>query len=233
MFGLAVPALGAGQIPPWTGGAAQMAPFEARASEIASTLAGRDAWVVCVNGSGWIELANRYGFAKAETWALTPMNGDTPGDVTKLSPRACAGADAFFRRPVAGGTRICRHGTLTGECDGWGRTLVAVHVLAHESMHLAGIVDEAEADCLGLQLDAFVAMRLGAPSALARQLATDYWTQYYPEQPPGYRSPRCHDGGALDAPNRIATRAPSCRPRQSASASSRTPARCIDSCART
>ena len=85
-----------------------------------------------------------------------------------------------------------------GECDRWGRTLVAVHVIAHESMHLAGFVDEAEADCLGVQLDALVAVRLGASAAFARQLATDYWTQYYPEQAPRYRSPGCRDGGSLD-----------------------------------
>jgi hypothetical protein len=87
---------------------------------------------------------------------------------------------------------------IYGECDGWGQTLVAVHVLAHESMHLAGVVDEADADCLGLQLDAFVAMELGARNAFARQLAMDYWTQYYPEQAPRYRTPMCRDSGSLD-----------------------------------
>ena len=104
---------------------------------------------------------------------------------------------------MSGERRICRHGAssgspVLGECDGWGATLVALHVLGHESIHLAGVVDEAAADCLAMQVDALVAMQLGATRAFARTLARDYWEQYYPAQEPGYRSPQCRDGGMLD-----------------------------------
>jgi hypothetical protein len=65
-------------------------------------------------------------------------------------------------------------------------------------MHLAGVVDEAAADCLALQLDAWVAVRLGASGSFARSLAREYWTTYYPAQDVRYRSAGCRDGGALD-----------------------------------
>ena len=146
----------------------------------------------------------------------------SPGGRADLSPRACRLASAFFAAPSEMGARICRHGSTTqwrvvaatrrdepalrrrvrvpllGECDDWGSKLVAVHVIAHESMHLAGVVDESTADCLALQLDAYVAVRLGAGRTFARSLAREYWTSYYPAQDPLYRSASCRDGGPLD-----------------------------------
>jgi hypothetical protein len=140
-----------------------------------------------------------------------------------FSPRACRLADSFVTKPTEIGTRICRHGARTrwetravgrrgetttrrvpvptpilGECDEWGSKLLAVHVLSHESVHLAGVGDEAEADCLAAQADAFVARALGADPRFARLLAREYWAQYYASQDQRYRSPSCHDGGKLD-----------------------------------
>jgi hypothetical protein len=74
----------------------------------------------------------------------------------------------------------------------------ALHVLAHESFHLAGIRNEAEADCYGLQRTAFVAEQLGADPAEARRLAKLALVQRARTAPPEYRSPQCFDGGALD-----------------------------------
>ena len=73
-----------------------------------------------------------------------------------------------------------------------------MHVLTHEAMHLAGVMGEAEADCLAAQLDALVAEALGADRRFARLLAREYWTYCYPTQSTAYRSRECHDGGALD-----------------------------------
>ena len=220
------PAYGGERALPWSGGAAQVTPFEQRASAIASSLAGRTASVECVDPRGWMALATENGFDPAVTWAMTPLApgvGGTarPGGSSILSPSACRPSAAFFAAPTEMGTRICRHGTtlrwttvsggardrtvrrrvrspVLGECDGWGSMLVAIHVLGHESMHLAGVVDEATADCLAMQLDALVAMQLGASATFARTLARDYWAQYYPAQEPAYRSPECRNGGALD-----------------------------------
>ncbi len=73
-----------------------------------------------------------------------------------------------------------------------------MHVLAHESSHLAGIRDEAEADCYGLQRTAFVAESLGADPAEAEWLARLALDERTITAPADYRSPECHDGGALD-----------------------------------
>jgi hypothetical protein len=140
-----------------------------------------------------------------------------------LSPRTCRLGKAFLLAPTNLGARLCRHGTksvqrapsgerrgktrsqpmlvkvpLLGECDEWGAKLLAVHVLGHESMHLAGVVDEATAECLATQLGAFVVAGLGAGTRFSRSLASEYWRFYYPSQDPRYRSAQCRSGGKLD-----------------------------------
>jgi hypothetical protein len=199
-----------------------IAGLERTASRIASSLAGVQVSVNCMDAAGWRELGVTNGFDPALTWAMTPFapgTGDTarPTGITHLSPRTCRLIDAFAAKPTERGSRICMHGAplqwsagkarrtvvaverpMLGECDDWGAKLVAVHVLGHESMHLAGIVDEATADCLATQVDAYVATRLGANAAFARSLAREYWKIYYPAQDARYRSSECRDGGAMD-----------------------------------
>ena len=66
-------------------------------------------------------------------------------------------------------------------------------------MHLAGVVDEAVADCLAMQVDASSGATLsGRADAFARSLAREYWSHYYPSQEQRYRSPSCRDGRAFD-----------------------------------
>ncbi|HEX6676254.1 MAG TPA: hypothetical protein VF486_14650 [Actinomycetes bacterium] len=76
--------------------------------------------------------------------------------------------------------------------------VVAVHVLTHEAMHMAGIVDEARAECAAVQRDAHTARLLGASAADARVLAGRYWRTVYPLMPDGYRTPECGPGRSLD-----------------------------------
>jgi hypothetical protein len=76
--------------------------------------------------------------------------------------------------------------------------VVAVHVLTHESMHMAGIVDEARAECAAVQRDAYTARLLGASAADARVLAGRYWRAVYPLMPDGYRTRDCGPGAPLD-----------------------------------
>jgi hypothetical protein len=193
---------------PWSGGTSRVTPIEQALSGVAATLAGSGATLRCVSPSAWLTLGVRYSFDADVTWAMTPLLG-APGSAARpegyssLAPRTCRLLAAFKAAPVERGSRICRHrapgrSPISGECDGWGATLVAVHVLGHESIHLAGVLDEAVADCLAMQLDALVAMRLGANRAFARALARDYWAQYYTAQEPRYRSAQCRDSGALD-----------------------------------
>ncbi len=76
--------------------------------------------------------------------------------------------------------------------------VVAVHALTHESMHMRGIRDEAQAECAAMQRDAGMARILGASDDDARDLAHRYWTDGYPGMPVDYRTPDCAPGAALD-----------------------------------
>src|SRR3954454_196809 len=76
--------------------------------------------------------------------------------------------------------------------------VIAVHVLTHESMHMRGLTDEAQAECAAMQRDAKTATLLGADAASAAALARRYWTSMYPRMPEAYRSSTCAAGGALD-----------------------------------
>ncbi len=76
--------------------------------------------------------------------------------------------------------------------------VIAVHVLTHEAMHMAGATDEAITECRAMQRDTAMAHRLGADPKSARALAVRYWQQVYPSMPEAYRSPDCRPGGKLD-----------------------------------
>ena len=159
-------------------------------------------------------------------------SGWIPGDEAELSEPACRHGDAFWRGGAsAKPARTCTSGTRTVQrtvhrvkkgkrvavrvrvtvpavklCRGYVEgPLFALQTIAHESVHLSGVEDEAVAECYGMQLLAFVAWKLGAPDALARQMALDYWRAYYLVERPGtpYFDEGCRDGGVLDlAPDR-------------------------------
>ncbi len=76
--------------------------------------------------------------------------------------------------------------------------VVAVHVLSHEARHMAGITDEAIAECGAMQRDARTAQLLGADPTQAQRLARQYWLTVYPRMADDYRSSQCQPGGSLD-----------------------------------
>lgn len=77
-------------------------------------------------------------------------------------------------------------------------TVVAVHVLTHESMHMRGLTGEAAAECAAVQRDETTAQLLGATPTQARELARDYWLVVYPQMPDDYREADCVPGGPAD-----------------------------------
>jgi len=87
---------------------------------------------------------------------------------------------------------------LYSECDDWASKLVAVHVLSHEAVHLSGFHGEASAECLAVQVDAYVATALGADEGFARAMAREFWRDHYRPRSDAYRSRDCRDGGRLD-----------------------------------
>lgn len=76
--------------------------------------------------------------------------------------------------------------------------IVAVHVVVHEAMHVAGEFSEGTAECWAIQRDAEAAEFLGASSEDARALAVSYYTDIYPTMSVDYRSDGCYPDDELD-----------------------------------
>jgi hypothetical protein len=73
---------------------------------------------------------------------------------------------------------------------------IAVHILSHESVHMTGLTDEAETECLAVQRDAEMARLLGAPAEGAEALARTYFDTVYPSMPEEYRKDDCALGAS-------------------------------------
>ena len=71
-------------------------------------------------------------------------------------------------------------------------------MLAHESWHLRGVMDEAVAQCRSMQLMAWTAQRLGATAEQGHALALAQYNGDYKLMPEAYRDGRCVDGGDYD-----------------------------------
>jgi hypothetical protein len=83
--------------------------------------------------------------------------------------------------------------------DGELEVAEAVHVLAHESWHLAGSFDESVTECYAIQTDAVVAQHLGASRGAALAIARFSWRANPRLALPEYRvGGECRDGGRLD-----------------------------------
>jgi hypothetical protein len=164
---------------------------ERRLSAIASEIAGRDVRVKCPGPLGrllgWdiVEGSVRFGPDRR------------PADETKIRRRSCAELDALAEGRRAKELECI--GRTAIACGRHGReTVMAVDVLAHESWHLRGVIDEAETECRSLQTIAWTAQQLGATAEQGRAMARAEYTGAYEEMPEAYRSAACADGGALD-----------------------------------
>lgn len=112
--------------------------------------------------------------------------GVYPG-VIFLAPRVCSGLDSLVydgQRPSGGNDQF--------------EIATAVDTLAHESMHLANVPVEAQAECYAEQRVAETARRLGADSTYAATLEQVSWKDGYPLEPSEYRSAACANGGEFD-----------------------------------
>lgn len=76
--------------------------------------------------------------------------------------------------------------------------IAAVHLIAHETMHVNGLRNEAETECHAMQVSHLVAEALGATAAQARALQARYFAEIYPNIRSDYRSGDCREGGAYD-----------------------------------
>ena len=148
-----------------------------RLGRAATVLAGRDVEVHCQTAG------EEFVHAGSELGSVAFDADGRPEDSTVISREPC--------------------GELQGYLDGRGRRpspeqVVAVHVLSHESRHLAGTREEAKAECEAVQREAVTARLLGASDEDAHRLARLYWAVDYPGMPDAYRSSDCAPGGAWD-----------------------------------
>jgi len=157
-------------------------------SRVAKNLSGRDVEVRCWSVPDWYRL-------DAERRALVD-------DSTRIGLRG--GFSSFDRKRIDLGTFGCLDlARLLYEDDAlsiadradqaW-----AVGLLAHESMHIRGIGNEATAECYGMQAIPRAAALLGLEEKEGRQLADLYRSGWYPRMDTDYRSKECRDGGELD-----------------------------------
>ena len=107
-------------------------------------------------------------------------------DTVFLSPSVCAGLDRLERgdRPTDEGSEL-ELGT-------------AVNALAHESVHLTGVVDEAVTECRSVQLIVVAAETMGVERSYGEAMRDAYWKDAYPTLSPEYRTSDCQDGSSLD-----------------------------------
>jgi hypothetical protein len=150
---------------------------ETRLGQVASQLAGVKATVHCQSGTAmWVDAGNELGYVK---WG---SNG-VPEHATLIKMEQCGLLASYLK----GGRD---HPSLN--------EITAVHVLTHESMHMAGITNEAKAECAAVQRDYRTATLLGATDQQATFLAHAYWHGVYPYMPDDYRSADCTAAGAMD-----------------------------------
>ena len=149
---------------------------ESRLGKVASEIAGRKVSVDCPGLLG--------GLVSPNAGTVYFDEEGRPASFTDLDEETCSTLDRF-----AEGN--------TGPADER-EVARALHVLAHESSHLAGVRDEAAADCFGLQRTAVAAEDLGADPAEAERLARIALAERALTAPTDYRSAECRDGGALD-----------------------------------
>jgi hypothetical protein len=147
---------------------------EKRLSAIASTIAGRDVRVRCPGVGGrvlsWDTVEGSVRFDES----------GKPADETDIRAFACAELDALAegRRAEA---LACGPGPACGDLA------LAVDVLAHESYHLSGIIDEAQTECRAAQTLSWTAQQLGATPEQGAALTARYLETGYPRLPERYR----------------------------------------------
>jgi hypothetical protein len=156
---------------------------ERRLSAIASAIAGRDVRVRCPGVRGRV-----FSWDTVEGSVRFSADG-RPADETDLRTFACSELDALAegRRTAA---LACGSGPACGDLA------LAVDVLAHESFHLAGIIDEGETECRAVQTLSWTAQQLGATPEQGRALTARYIEVGYPRLPARYRMAACELPGA-------------------------------------
>jgi hypothetical protein len=162
---------------------------EAELARIAGVIAGREVEVSC---PGTLAKITEIG---AEDGSVAFTADGHPTDEAKLSSGTCARLRGLLHGKAGelDCLRVAPHCPSSVE-----EAAIAVNALSHEAWHLAGVREEAIAQCYALQTNAATAVRLGATPEDAEAVATFVLRDVQPALPSDYRSADCHDGGPLD-----------------------------------
>jgi len=157
---------------------------ERRLSAIASEIAGRPVAVRCPG-----PLARVFGGSTAEGWVEFDAAG-RPAEETRLQAIPCAELDALAEGRRAKELACTERAGIL--CGARGTELaMALDVVTHESFHLRGVRDEAQAECSALQTMGTTAQRLGATAQQGAALARAEYLEVYPRMGGVYRSAEC------------------------------------------
>jgi hypothetical protein len=155
-------------------GAAAAKTADPQLSAIASELAGRQVTIRCEGLSGALI------GARGES-GRTEFIGDKPVSVSYLREGICQTLHAYARS-----RKDCLLPCRRPLDVAW-----SLNTLAHESVHLAGIRNEARTECAALRVIGFVARNLGASRAQADALAAYSIRELPRRMPPEYSSAAC------------------------------------------
>jgi hypothetical protein len=164
---------------------------EEQLAEVASAIAQRSVGVSCPGF--WKQLVD----VRSEDGQVHFDVAGRPSDAAELSGDTCGRLEDF-----AGASTKPRFDCLLPDDRACDRDVVktarALSTLAHEAYHLAGVRDEAAAECYAVQTVDFVAERLGAAADQGRMVAV--WAERTSARthPAEYHSVECRPGGALD-----------------------------------
>lgn len=151
---------------------------ERRAGTVASALAGRDVTVTC---PGPIE---RRVYTEILDGSVRFDANARPAREARLTKGPCDG----LRRALDDGPSLTLD-CLPAACGDDDREVAnALAVLAHESAHLAGVTDEATAECHAIRDVPWVATRFGLPAEAGRRIAEWEATVRMATLPERYRS---------------------------------------------
>jgi hypothetical protein len=170
--------------------AAYVAELERVLAEPATGIAGREATAHCAGSAGWPE---RDGEERVLGYV---RQGESR---IHLAPEVCHALHVLLHLESPPELECLEHSRTDDRrrCPPDVELLVrSLSTVAHEAQHVAGVVDEAEAECYGLQEAHRVGERLGLEPRTAHLAAWYAWS--FPQTPPDYQSPECRPGGALD-----------------------------------
>jgi hypothetical protein len=160
--------------------------------------------LVCNSPAEWAALAAASGFDPSAMLVYAEWTNGVAASTAEVSPRACAVTDRFFAARNKSRVSIaCLRGKKVRECPDYMTLVASLQRISREMAHLRpsrSYNDPQIIECYGMQVSAFLALRLGASFPLARRIAADYWKRIYNIRVRATSdwAPDCVDGGDLD-----------------------------------